>query len=63
MTRVYSSYPTKLVTKEGIEGDSIIPDMGAQNLLYDFLANGNIRVHGTDTELDTLEGDTDWVGE
>ena len=61
MTRVYSSYPTKTVTKPGIEGDSIVPDMGAQTLLFDFLANGNIRVHGTEAELDTLEVDTEWV--
>ena len=61
MTRVYSGYPVKSVVKEGISGNTDVPDMDAQELEFDIIDPGDIAVHGTEAELDTLEEDSMWV--
>ena len=61
MTRTYSSKPIKSVVKEGIPGNTNVPDMDAQNLPFESFEPSRTRGRGTEGELDTLEGDPLWV--
>jgi len=59
MKRVYTSWPEKSDTKGSVTRD--VPDMGALDLPYRGYEPGRLEVEGTESELDTLEGDSLWV--
>lgn len=62
ITRIYTSFPTKTDTRANVTGD--VPDMGALDLPFQIYGDPvKIRVAGTTGELDTLEGDSNWVRE